>query len=198
MPLCNSHYKPMCTAYTDNHYGFCSSSRLQACSCRLSLYEKLLIYVNTIQDPHTPGGRIILVHSLVPGGSAMRDGRLKVGDKLLSVNQVSLVDQSLQFAAQCLLAIQPGRIAIIVVCHSLSKPPGTRDSTIDQKLGGFVREKDMEEEEVLSVPPRWTMVRRRSKWEKWKSMVSNLKIINNGIICTMTSSKIKGTTCSIY
>lgn len=123
MPLCNSHYKPMCTAYTDNHYGFCSSSRLQACSCRLSLYEKLLIYVNTIQDPHTPGGRIILVHSLVPGGSAMRDGRLKVGDKLLSVNQVSLVDQSLQFAAQCLLAIQPGRIAIIVVCHSLSKPP---------------------------------------------------------------------------
>ena len=75
------------------------------------------MYYYAIQDPHSSGGRIILVHSLVPGGSAMSDGRLKVGDKLLSVNQVSLANQSLRFAAQHLLAIQPGRIAMIGVCQ---------------------------------------------------------------------------------
>ena len=59
----------------------------------------------------------------------MRDGRLKVGDKLLSVNHVSLANQSLQFATQHLLAIHPGGVVIIGVCHpcSISKNVYTQE-----------------------------------------------------------------------
>ena len=75
------------------------------------------------QDPHDSGDRVILIHSLVPGGLAMRDGRLKVGDKLLSVNRVSVVNHSLQFAVQQLVAIPPGGVVKIGVCHPLPISP---------------------------------------------------------------------------
>ena len=48
------------------------------------------------QDPHNEGERIILVQSLVEGGVAEQDGRLRVGDRLVSVNDVSVVNTSLQ------------------------------------------------------------------------------------------------------
>lgn len=48
------------------------------------------------QDPHNEGERIILVQSLVEGGVAEQDGRLRVGDRLISVNDVSVVNTSLQ------------------------------------------------------------------------------------------------------
>ena len=76
-----------------------------------------------MQDPHNPGDRVILIHSLVPGGLAMRDGCLKVGDKLLSVNQVSVVNHSLQFAVQQLVAVPPGGVVKISVCHPLPMSP---------------------------------------------------------------------------
>ena len=76
-----------------------------------------------MQDPHNPGDRVILIHSLVPGGLAMRDGRLKVGDKLLSVNRVSVVNHSLQFAVQQLVAVSPGGVVKIGVCHPLPMSP---------------------------------------------------------------------------
>ena len=83
------------------------------------------MYVHTVfvQDPHSPGDRVILIHSLVPGGLAMRDGRLNVGDKLLSVNRVSVVNHSLQFAVQQLVAVPPGGVVKIGVCHPLPMSP---------------------------------------------------------------------------
>ena len=107
----------------------------------------------------------------------MRDGRLKVGDKLLSVNQVSLVNQSLQFAAQRLLAIQPGRIAIIGVCHSLSKSPD---------ISGEKKAKDTEEE--VLVPAKWTTVQRRSKRDNRRSTVSTLNISTSHVCLTHSAS----------
>lgn len=76
-----------------------------------------------MQDPHNPGDRVILIHSLVPGGLAMRDGRLKIGDKLLSVNRVSVVNHSLQFAVQQLVAVPPGGVVKIGICHPLPMSP---------------------------------------------------------------------------
>ena len=52
--------------------------------------------VNFTQDPHHEGERIILVQSLVEGGVAERDGGLRVGDRLVTVNDVSLINTSLQ------------------------------------------------------------------------------------------------------
>ena len=53
----------------------------------------------------------------------MRDGCLKVGDKLLSVNRVSVVNHSLQFAVQQLVAVPPGGVVKIGVCHPLPMSP---------------------------------------------------------------------------
>ena len=49
-----------------------------------------------LQDPHCEGERIILVQSLVEGGVAEQDGRLRVGDRLVTVNEVSVANTSLQ------------------------------------------------------------------------------------------------------
>lgn len=46
------------------------------------------------------GDRVILVHSLVTGGTAEKDGRIQKGDKLLSVNGVSVVNHSLEFTVE--------------------------------------------------------------------------------------------------
>lgn len=59
---------------------------------------------------------------------AERDGRLKAGDKLLSVNRVSVANHSLKFAAEKLLVVPLGGIAKIGVCHPL---PVTPDSKSD-------------------------------------------------------------------
>ena len=49
---------------------------------------------------------MILVYSLVPGGAAEVSRKLQVGDKLVSVGGVSVVNHSLQFAVQQLMNVQ--------------------------------------------------------------------------------------------
>jgi len=46
------------------------------------------------------------VHSVVEGGIAERDNRLKVGDKLISVNGTSVVNHSLQVGGAIAIACQ--------------------------------------------------------------------------------------------
>ena len=58
------------------------------------------------QDPVNKGDKVILVYSLVPGGVAEVSGKLQVGDKLVSVGGVSVVNHSLQFAVQQLMNVQ--------------------------------------------------------------------------------------------
>ena len=108
-----------------------------------------LIHTRT-QDPHNPGDRVILIHSLVPGGLAMRDGRLKVGDKLLSVNRVSVVNHSLQFAVQQLVAVPPGGVVKISICHPLPMSPDINSDPssplTESNCGSMMFDDDDEEE----------------------------------------------------
>ena len=70
------------------------------------------------QDPLHPGDRVILVHSLVSGGMAERDSRLRVGDKVVSVNNISVVNHSLQVRDSChgshIIALLPCTTELIV------------------------------------------------------------------------------------
>ena len=57
------------------------------------------------QDSSSPGDRVTLVHSLVSDGTAERDGRLQKGDKLISVNGVSVVNHTLDFTVEQLKTV---------------------------------------------------------------------------------------------
>ncbi len=75
------------------------------------------------QDPLQPGEKVILVHSLVEGGAAEEDGRLRIGDKLLSVNNIYVLNHSLDFAVQQLVAVPLGGSVTIGVQHPLPGGP---------------------------------------------------------------------------
>ena len=62
---------------------------------------------------------VILVHSLVEGGTAEKDGRLKVGDRVVHVNHVYTTGQPLEFAVEQLMSVPLGSVAVIGVNHPL-------------------------------------------------------------------------------
>ncbi|XP_054277487.1 multiple PDZ domain protein-like isoform X4 [Macrosteles quadrilineatus] len=64
------------------------------------------------QDPMNPSETVIVIRSLVPGGVAQMDGRLIPGDRLLSVNDVSLDHASLDQAVQALKGAAKGAVRI--------------------------------------------------------------------------------------
>ena len=81
------------------------------------------------------------------GGAAKRDGELKVCDKLLSVNGVSVIDHSLEFAVQQLVSVPMGGVARIGVCHPLpatSTPDICINPPSSSNLGGpFMEERSL-------------------------------------------------------
>ena len=66
---------------------------------------------------------MILIHSLVEGGAAEKDGGLRIGDKLLSVNNMSVLNHSLDFAVQQLVAVPLGGFVSVGVYHPLPGGP---------------------------------------------------------------------------
>ena len=76
------------------------------------------------------------------GGTAERDGRLRVGDRLVHVNHASVYNQPLEFAVEQLISVVTGSVAIIGVNHPLpvsspevdSNPvsPLSRESLLDE------------------------------------------------------------------
>ena len=82
----------------------------------------------------------------------MRDGRLKIGDKLLSVNQVSVVNHSLQFAVQQLVAVPLGGMVTIGICHPLPMSPDISSDPssplTESDHGSMMFDDDLEEEDV--------------------------------------------------
>ena len=121
------------------------------------------------QDPHHTGDRVILIHSLVDDGTAERDGRLKVGDKLLSVNRVSVVNHSLQFAVQQLVAVPLGGIAKIGVCHPLPVTPDINSdpsSPLTESRGSISYE-DEQDEEGVSIDNVGTLASIRGGWSRF-------------------------------
>lgn len=55
---------------------------------------------------------MIIIRSLVPGGVAQVDGRLVPGDRLISVNEISLVSATLDQAVQALKGAPKGIVRI--------------------------------------------------------------------------------------
>lgn len=76
------------------------------------------------QDPLDSQKTVIVVRSLVPNGPAELDGRLKPGDRLMSVNGIVLKNATLDRAVQVLKATTPGLVQI-----GVAKPlPSSRPS----------------------------------------------------------------------
>lgn len=69
------------------------------------------------QDPIDPNSTVIVVRSLVPKGVAELDGRLKPGDRLVSVNNKLIRNVTLDEAVQALKGTLPG-----IVRLGISKP----------------------------------------------------------------------------
>ncbi|KAF2884683.1 hypothetical protein ILUMI_21480 [Ignelater luminosus] len=69
------------------------------------------------QDPLDPKATVIVIRSLVPNGIAEIDGRLKPGDRLISVNEKIIRNATLDQAVQALKGTLPGKVRI-----GVSKP----------------------------------------------------------------------------
>ncbi|KAK4884232.1 hypothetical protein RN001_000503 [Aquatica leii] len=69
------------------------------------------------QDPLDPKATVIVIRSLVPNGVAELDGRLKPGDRLISVNERMIKNANLDQAVQALKGTLPGKVKI-----GISKP----------------------------------------------------------------------------
>lgn len=66
--------------------------------------------VTSPQDPLDAGRCVMVIRSLVPGGSAERHGGLLPGDQLVSVNQIQVDQLSLAEAVDVLKSVPPGVI----------------------------------------------------------------------------------------
>ncbi|XP_066245607.1 multiple PDZ domain protein-like isoform X1 [Euwallacea similis] len=66
------------------------------------------------QDPLNPQETVIVIRSLVPGGVAQADGKLKPGDRLLAVNDVDVARAYLDVAVQVLKGAPKGVVRISV------------------------------------------------------------------------------------
>lgn len=76
------------------------------------------------QDPLDSNATVIVIRSLVPNGVAEVDGRLKPGDRLISVNDRDIKNSTLDQAVQALKGTLPG-----IVRLGISKPlPNSRVS----------------------------------------------------------------------
>lgn len=78
------------------------------------------------QDPLDPGRCVMVIRSLVPGGSAEHHGGLLPGDQLVSVNQTQVDRLSLTEAVEVLKSAPPGTVRLgirkplVVRLHLLS------------------------------------------------------------------------------
>ncbi|CAK9809008.1 Patj homolog [Anthophora quadrimaculata] len=67
------------------------------------------------QHPINPNRTVVVIRSLVPGGVAHVDGRLRPGDRLLFVNDIALENATLDQAVQALKGAPKGTVRIGVV-----------------------------------------------------------------------------------
>ncbi|MEQ2300503.1 hypothetical protein AMECASPLE_026227 [Ameca splendens] len=65
-----------------------------------------------LQDPLDPGRCVMVVRSLLPGGSADRHGGLLPGDQLVSVNHTQLDLLTLAEAVEVLKSAPPGTVRL--------------------------------------------------------------------------------------
>lgn len=83
------------------------------------------------QDPLDPGRCVMVIRSLVPGGSAERRGGLLPGDQLVSVNQTQLDMLTLAQAVEVLKSAPPGTVRL-GIRKPLVESPETKEDDIIQ------------------------------------------------------------------
>ncbi|XP_011472116.1 inaD-like protein isoform X2 [Oryzias latipes] len=135
------------------------SSDIQMLELRKQRDKGLGFSILDYQDPLDPGRCVMVIRSLVPGGSAESHGGLLPGDQLVSVNDTPLDTLTLAQAVEVLKAAPPGLVRL-GIRKPLVEGPGVRReepvqenaSAADQKgLGenSVIPEEEFEEPELI-------------------------------------------------
>lgn len=124
------------TATLTNHSGQSKKSRSLECVSGLAMWQSKEDIVELVkgdqglgfsildyQDPIDPQGTVIVVRSLVPGGAAEKLGEISPGDRVMSVNGVSIKNSTLDQAVQALKGAPRG-----VVRVGIARPLPPQDS----------------------------------------------------------------------
>ncbi|GBP32368.1 Patj homolog [Eumeta japonica] len=129
------------TATLTNHSGNSKKSRSLECVSGLAMWQSkedivelmkgdqgLGFSILDYQDPIDPEGTVIVVRSLVPGGVAEKNGEVAPGDRVMSVNGVSIKNATLDQAVQALKGAPRG-----VVRVGIARPLPPYDSSAKSK-----------------------------------------------------------------
>ncbi|XP_063831184.1 patj homolog [Ostrinia nubilalis] len=113
------------TATLTNHSGHSRKSRSLECVSGLAMWQSKEDIVQLVkadqglgfsildyQDPIDPNGTVIVVRSLVPGGVAEKNGEISPGDRVMSVNGVSIKNATLDQAVQALKGAPRGTVKV--------------------------------------------------------------------------------------
>ncbi|KAJ2938542.1 hypothetical protein O0L34_g13040 [Tuta absoluta] len=113
------------TATLTNHSGLSRKSRSLECVSGLAMWQSKEDIVELVkgdqglgfsildyQDPLDPKGTVIVVRSLVPGGVAEKNGEISPGDRVMSVNGISIKNATLDQAVQALKGAARGVVKV--------------------------------------------------------------------------------------
>lgn len=113
------------TATLTNHSENSRKSRSLECVSGLAMWQSREDIVELVkgdqglgfsildyQDPIDPEGTVIVVRSLVPGGVAEKNGEIAPGDRVISVNGVSIKNSTLDQAVQALKGAPRGIVKV--------------------------------------------------------------------------------------
>lgn len=129
------------TATLTNHSGHSRRSRSLECVSGLAMWQSKEDIVELLkvdqglgfsildyQDPVDPRGTVIVVRSLVPGGVAEKNGQIAPGDRVMSVNGISIRNATLDQAVQALKGAPRGLVKV-----GIARPVAPQDSNSKSK-----------------------------------------------------------------
>lgn len=130
------------TATLTNHSGHSKKSRSLECVSGLAMWQSkedivelfkgdqgLGFSILDYQDPVDPQGTVIVVRSLVPGGVAEKHGEISPGDRVMSVNGVSIKNATLDQAVQALKGAPRGIVKVGVARPLPPQDPKSKSTT---------------------------------------------------------------------
>lgn len=125
------------TATLTNHSGNSKRSRSLEYISGLAMWQSKEDFVELVkgdqglgfsildyQDPVDPEGTVIVVRSLVPGGVAEKNGQISPGDRVMSVNGVSIKNATLDQAVQALKGAPRGAVKV-----GIARPLQSQETT---------------------------------------------------------------------
>ncbi|CAH1122583.1 unnamed protein product [Ceutorhynchus assimilis] len=107
----------------------------------------------TTRDNPAGGNCPIYIKNIIPEGAAVEDGRLKIGDRLLQVNEEEMTGKSQTEAVAILRKVPPGsKVKIVVSRHEDVPVNVTNTNGLPRVIG--IEETDEREEPLTSEPFR--------------------------------------------